>query len=100
MANIDRVMAGPSMNDYYQAASFLAEDDSMDNKKKALDYIKKANMMAGDNARFWMVRRQGLIEEALGMKSDAMASFKKSLALAEKAGNMDYVRMNKKSLGM
>ncbi|TXF90907.1 DUF2911 domain-containing protein [Neolewinella aurantiaca] len=97
MDQIERVMAGPSMNDYYQAASFLA--DNGDNKK-GLEYIKKANEMAGDDARFWMVRRQGLIEESLGMKKEAMASFKKSLELAEKAGNMDYVRMNKKSLGM
>jgi len=97
MAQIDRVMAGPSMNDYYQAASFLAENGD---SKKALAYITKANEMGGDNARFWMVRRQGLIQEALGMKKEAMASFKKSMELAEKAGNMDYVRMNKKSLGM
>jgi hypothetical protein len=100
MAQIDRVMAGPSMNDYYQAASFMAEEDGMDAKKKALEYITKANKMGGDDARFWMVRRQGLIQASLGMKKEAMASFKKSMELAEKAGNMDYVRMNKKSLGM
>ena len=100
MAQIKRVMAGPSMNDYYQAASFMAEEESMESKKTALEYIKKANMMAGDNPRFWMVRRQGLIQEALGMKKEAQASFKQSLALAEKAGNMDYVRLNKQSLGM
>lgn len=98
MAQIERVMAGPSMNDYYQAASFLAEEDGME--EKALEYIKKANAMAGDNPAFWMVRRQGLIQESLGMKAEAMASFKKSMELAEKAGNADYVRMNKKSLGM
>jgi len=98
MAQIERVMAGPGMNDYYQAASFLAEEDGME--EKALEYIKKANKMAGDSPRFWMVRRQGLIQESLGMKTEAMASFKQSMQLAEKAGNMDYVRMNKKSLGM
>lgn len=97
MAQIDRVMAGPSMNDYYNAASFLAENGD---NKKALEYITKANEMSGDNARYWMVRRQGLIQESLGMKKDAMASFKQSMELAEKAGNMDYVRLNKKSLGM
>ena len=96
---IERVMAGPSMNDYYSAASFLAEEDDMDSKKAALEFITKANEMAGDNPRYWMVRRQGLIQEALGMKAEARKSFEKSLMLAEKAGNMDYVRMNKKSLG-
>jgi len=97
MAQIDRVMAGPSMNDYYNAASFLAENGD---SKKALEYITKANEMSGDNTRYWMVRRQGLIQESLGMKKEAMASFKQSMELAEKAGNMDYVRLNKKSLGM
>lgn len=96
-AQIERVMAGPSMNDYYNAASFLA--DNGDNKK-ALEYITKATEMGGDNARYWMIRRQGLIQESLGMKKEAMASFKESMEKAEKAGNMDYVRMNKKSLGM
>jgi hypothetical protein len=34
----------------------------------------------------------------MGKKSDAIASAKKSLGLARKAGNMDYVRMNENSL--
>jgi hypothetical protein len=100
MAQIDRIMAGPSMNDYYQAASFMGEEEDMDMKKTALGYIQKANKMAGDDQKYWMVRRQGLIQESLGMKQEAMASFKTSMELAEKAGNMDYIRMNKKSLGM
>ncbi len=95
MANIDQVMAGPSMNDYYQSASFLAENGD---KKKALEYINKAVEMGGDTPRYWMVRRQALIHADLGMKETAMAAFKKSMELAKKAGNMDYVRMNEKSL--
>lgn len=95
MANIDQVMAGPSMNDYYQAASFLADNGD---KKKALDYINKAVEMGGDTPRYWMVRRQALIHADLGMKETAMGAFKRSMELAKKAGNMDYVRMNEKSL--
>ncbi|MEM9525812.1 MAG: DUF2911 domain-containing protein [Bacteroidota bacterium] len=95
MESIKRAMAGPSMNDYYNSASFLADNGDA---KQALEYINKAVEMGGDNPRFWMVRRQGLILEQLGMKDKAMASFKKSMMLAEKAGNMDYVRMNKKSM--
>ena len=97
MASIDRVMGGPSMNDYYQAASFVAENGD---KKQALEYINKAVAMGGDNPRFWMVRRQGLIMQDLGMKKEAKMAFEKSMMLAEKAGNADYVRMNKKSLEM
>jgi predicted RNA polymerase sigma factor len=95
MANIEQVMAGPSMNDYYQAASFVADNGD---KKQALEYINKAVEMGGETPRYWMVRRQGLILSDLGMKKEAMASFEKSMMLAEKAGNMDYVRMNKASM--
>lgn len=98
MAQIDRVMAGPGMNDYYQAATFLSENGGEEGMKKALGYIQKANALAGDNQRYWMVRREGLINEGLGMKKEAMMAFEKSLKLAEKAGNMDYVRLNKASL--
>lgn len=97
MAEIDRVMAGPSMNDYYNAASFVSDNGD---KKVALEYINKAVEMGGDSPRFWMVRRQGLILADLGMKKEAMASFQKSMELAKAAGNMDYVRMNEKSLKM
>lgn len=95
MANIDRVMAGPSMNDYYQAASFLADNGD---SKKAMEYINKAVEMGGDNPRYWMVRRQGLIMADLGMKKEAMAAFNRSMALAKEAGNEDYVRLNQNSL--
>lgn len=95
MAEIDRVMAGPSMNDYYNAASFVSDNGD---KKVALEYINKAVEMGGDSPRFWMVRRQGLILADLGMKKEAMAAFTKSMELAKAAGNMDYVRMNEKSL--
>lgn len=95
MASIERVMAGPSMNDYYNAASFLADNGD---SKQAMEYINKAVAMGGDNPRYWMVRRQGLIMADLGMKKEAMKSFNRSLELAKKAGNMDYVRMNEKSL--
>ena len=97
MASIERVMAGPSMNDYYAAATFMSENGD---NKQALEYIQKANMMAGDNPRFWMLRRQGVIQENLGMKKEAKMSYEMSMKKAEEAGNMDYVRMNKKSLEM
>jgi hypothetical protein len=96
MANIDRVMAGPSINYYYQAASFMADNGG--DMKKAMLYINKAVEMSGDNPRYWMVRQQGLIMAEMGMKKEAMAAFNRSLALAKEAGNMDYVRLNQKSL--
>jgi len=100
MTQIKQVMAGPSMNDYYQAATFLSDSGDMDNMKDALTYITKANEMAGDNQRYWMVRRAGIILETLGMKKEATEAFTKSLELAKAAGNMDYVRLNEASLKM
>jgi len=93
-ASIDRVMNGPSGNDYYAAASYYHETGK--DLKQAADWIEKAT--AGDDPRFWQVRRKALIYADLGMKSKAIEAAKESMMLAEKAGNEDYVRMNKKSI--
>ena len=39
-----------------------------------------------------------LIQAEMGDKAGAIATAKKSLASAEKAGNADYVKMNKESI--
>ncbi|NJC28442.1 DUF2911 domain-containing protein [Neolewinella antarctica] len=96
-ASIERVMAGPSMNDYFNAATFTAENGDAN---EALKMIMAANAMAGDNPRYWMLRRQGLIQEQLGMKDEAKKSFEMSLEKAKENDNMDYVRMNEQSLKM
>ena len=96
MASIDRVMAGPSANDYYQAATFLSDSEDGDNEK-ALEYIQKATSM-GDQPAYWMVRREAIILNNLGKKTEAVEAAKKSKTLAEAAGNMDYVRMNEQSI--
>lgn len=95
MKEIDRVMAGPSANDMYQAASFML--DAEGDMNKALTYIQKANGMM-DSPRFWMVRREAQILAALGRNKEAIAKAEESLRLAEKAGNDDYVRLNKNSI--
>ena len=94
MASIERVMKGPGANDYYNAASYYADNGK--DMKQAYEWIKKATDMSPD--AFWMYRRQSLIESQMGMKKEAMASAKKSMELAQKAGNMDYVRMNEASM--
>ena len=93
-ANIDRVMNGPSGNDYYRAASYY--HDMGKDLKQAKAWIEKAT--EGDDPKFWQVRRKALIYKDLGMVSDAIEAAKHSMELAEKAGNEDYVRMNKKSI--
>ena len=94
MATIDRVMAGPSGNDYFQAATFLNE---IGENEKALEYVQKANGMT-DTPAYWMVRREAVILNDLGRKEEAVKAAEKSRMLAEQAGNMDYVRMNEKSI--
>jgi len=51
-----------------------------------------------DSPRFWHLRQQSLIYAAAGDKAGAIAAAKKSLAGAEKAGNADYIKMNKESI--
>lgn len=93
MANIDRVLAGPTANDYFAAASYYHESGK--DLNKALEWIQKANAA---EPRFWMVRREALILADLNRKKEAIAAAEKSMKLAEEAGNADYVRMNKKSI--
>lgn len=95
MASIDRVMNGPTAGDYFAAASYF--HDQKKDLQKAYEWIKKA-VEIGDPSAYWILRRKSLIEADLGMKSEAIATAKKSLAEAEKAGNQDYVKMNKDSL--
>lgn len=95
MADIDRIMAGPSANDYYQAASFML--DAGGDMNEALTYIQKANAMM-DEPRYWMVRREALILAEVGKRQEAIAKAKESLELAKKAGNQDYVRLNENSI--
>jgi hypothetical protein len=90
----DRLVNGPNAADYYNMAAFYHE--SGQDLNKALEYVEKATM--GDDPKFWQVRRKSLILADLGKYKEAVDSAKQSLALAQKAGNMDYVRMNEKSI--
>tara|TARA_R100000935_G_scaffold58415_2_gene95441 strand:- start:130020 stop:130865 length:846 start_codon:yes stop_codon:yes gene_type:complete len=94
-ANIDKVMSGPSSNDYYQAAVYYLESGQDINKAKM--WIDKAIEMREQPA-FWFHRQQSLIYAKSGDKKGAVNAAKKSLELAQKAGNDDYVALNTKSL--
>ena len=95
MASIDRVMNGPTANDYFAAGSYY--HDAGKDIEKAYQWVSKATEMAGDQA-FWMLRKKSLIEAEMGKKDQAIATAKRSLASAEKANNADYVKMNKESI--
>jgi hypothetical protein len=96
MASIEKVMNGPTANDYFAAGSYY--HDTQKDNKKALEWVNKAIEMQGNNTAFWMLRKKALIQADLGMKKEAIATARQSMELAKKANNADYVKMNQDSL--
>jgi len=94
LKSIETVMAGPSKNDYFQAATYYHTEGK--DLKQALAWIKKAT--EGTDPAFWYLRRMSLIQADMGDKVGAIATAKLSMAGAEKANNADYVKMNKESI--
>ena len=92
--SIEAVMAGPSANDYFSAASYYYQEGL--DMEKAKMWVDQAVEMRSE--AFWMSRLQSLIYAKMGDKKGAIKAAKNSLAMAEKAGNADYVKMNKDSL--
>ena len=95
-AAINKVMNGPSADDYYAAARYYLESGKDINQ--AVVWMDKAVEMTKDNPRFWWLRQQSLIKAKAGDKKGAIKAAKASLEGAEKAGNADYIKMNKDSL--
>ena len=96
VASIEKVMAGASAGDYFSAARYYLEGGKDINKAKT--WINKAVDMTKDKPRFWYLRQQSLIYAKAGSKKEAVSIAKESMMLAEKAGNADYVKMNKESI--
>ena len=93
--SIEKVMGGPSANDYYSSAVYYLEADK--DMEKAKNWIDKAIEMRKEPA-FWYFRQQSLIYAKSGDKKGAIKAAKTSLKLATEAGNDDYVSLNNKSL--
>lgn len=94
LQTIETVMAGPSNNDYYAAASYYHTAGK--DLNQALEWINKAT--SGDDPKFWQVRRKALILADLGKVDEAIEAAEMSKKLAMEAGNEDYVKMNTKSI--
>jgi hypothetical protein len=92
-ASIAKVMQGPSAGDYYSSAIYYLQEGK--DIEKAKTWINKAVDMTKDKPRFWFSRQQALILAKAGDKKGAIKAAKASLAGAEKAGNADYIKMNK-----
>lgn len=95
-ASIEKVMNGPSANDYYSAAVYYLESGNDINKAKT--WIDKAVSMRSD--AFWYYRQQSLIYAKAGDTKGAIKAAQTSLDLAKKANNDDYVALNTQSLNL
>lgn len=91
--NIEKVMSGPSSNDYYQAARYYY--DTNKDMNAAIQWIQKSNQM---DAQFWKLRVESLILARLGRKAEAIEAANKSKAKAIEAKNDEYVKMNEMSI--
>ncbi|RXR28499.1 DUF2911 domain-containing protein [Flavobacterium piscinae] len=97
MANIDKVLAGPSAGDYFSSAQYYYQSNG--DIAKALEYVNKATEMTSEKGTpFWYNRLKSLIQAKAGDKKGAIETAKVSLEAAEKAGNADYIKMNKDSI--
>lgn len=83
-------------SDYYAAGTYLFSVNQEMNK--ALEYVNKAIDMQEGEAPFYMLRQKSLIQAATGDKKGAVETAEKSLKAAEKAGNDDYIKMNRNSI--
>jgi hypothetical protein len=95
MASIEKVLGGPSANDYYSAANFLFQSNT--DIAKSLAYVNKSLELSKDKP-YWFLRLKSLIQAKQGDKSGAIETAKLSLEAAEEAKNQDYVKMNRDSI--
>jgi tetratricopeptide (TPR) repeat protein len=93
--SIDKLMAGPTAGEYYNAGSYYFKEKI--DLKKALEWVSKAIDMQGEDA-YWMLRTKSLIQAELGDFKGAIDTAKKALIASEKAKNQAYIDINKSSI--
>jgi tetratricopeptide (TPR) repeat protein len=94
MRNIEQALSASSTS-YFQAARYYYETNR--DMNQALEWIDLAIAKEKDEL-YWVVRQKALIQAKLGDYPGAIATAQRSLELAKKAGNDDYVRMNQTSI--
>lgn len=95
LASIDKTMAGPSANDYHQAATYYF-NEKLD-LKKALEWSTKAVELRGP-AAYWMTRLKAQLQAANGDYNGAIETAKLSMEAAKADGDDAYVLANQKSI--
>jgi tetratricopeptide (TPR) repeat protein len=94
MRNIQQALSASSTS-YFQAARYYYETNR--DMNQALEWIDLAIAKEKEEL-YWVVRQKALIQAKLGDFPGAILTAQRSLDLAKKAGNDDYVRMNQTSI--
>lgn len=89
-ANIEKMMAGPSSGEYYQAARYYLDTDK--DLKQAQQWIDMA--IAKNEKAYWAMTVKAKIHKGMGDKAGAKATAMKAKELAKAAGNQGYVNQN------
>jgi hypothetical protein len=93
MAQIKQKLDGPTQNEYFAMSQYY-----FDNGKDLKESLEFANKAVAKGERFWMLRHKSLVQAKMGDKAGAIVTAKRSMELAKTEKNMDYVRMNEKSI--
>jgi hypothetical protein len=93
MAQIDNIM-NKDNRPYFNAAMYYMENGK--DNAKALAWFDKAIEQTPE--AFWVYHQRANLLAKMGKKQDAIASANKSIELAKKAQNDDYVALNEKLL--
>lgn len=96
MESIEKALSGPDAEDFYNAANYYYQSNA--DIHKALEWINKAIAIRGKEVPFWYLRLKSLIQAKAGDKKGAIETAQRSLDAAEKAGNIDYIKLNKDSI--
>jgi hypothetical protein len=93
MAQISEEMpkAGDNDNMYYAAASYFFNNGK--DLQQAATWIDKAAEI--NEQKYWVLHLQAKIYASLNNSKKAREAAQKSMQLAEKAGNPDYIKLNK-----
>lgn len=92
LANIDKVLQGPTAFNYFQAALYLHETQT--DLPLALSYIQKVTQR--EDALFFQVYREALILKDLNRTQEAVEAAKRAKLLSQQAGNADLVRLSQR----
>src|SRR5690606_15625022 len=94
--SIEQTLLGPDSDAYYQAANYYYQSNG--DMAKALTWVNKSIELRGQDVPFWYLRLKSLIQAKSGDKKGAIETAQRSLDMAEKAGNSDYVKLNRDSI--